>query len=261
MGLDSSADFDLFIQKLKVKTGLNLELYKRPQMERRLNSLRINKGFRSFAEFYNALCQTSGLFLELIDKLTINVTEFYRNAERWDVLSSKVLPELLARTSRLKVWSAACSTGEEPYTLALTLGRFLNLTDISICATDLDQVVLEKARRGRYTQESVKAVPRDRLDTYFRLEQGQYVVREELKKCIKFYQHNLLADKYESGYDLITCRNVMIYFTEEAKEQIFIKFHEALKPGGYLFVGAAEQIMSPSKYGFVSTDTFFYKKL
>jgi len=143
----------------------------------------------------------------------------------------------------------------------MVLSSHVPLRDISILATDLDAGVLERAKVGLYQERSLKEVPKSILDKYFVNEGQHYQVKDEIKKTVQFKQQNLLSDPYGSGFDLIVCRNVMIYFTEEAKDQIYTEFSKALKPGGILFVGSTEQIFNPSKYGFESEETFFYRKL
>lgn len=254
------ADYQAFIGNIKRKTGIDLSLYKESQMKRRLTSLYEKKGFRNFNDFYTAIHQDKEMLEEFLDRMTINVSEFYRNAQRWEVLEKTIFPRLLSKNKRLKIWSAACSTGEEPYSLAMVLSTHLPLKDISIFATDLDHGALEKARIGLYPARALKEAPKAVVDKYFVNEASYYQVKDEVKRTVTFKQQNLLNDRYDKGYDLIVCRNVMIYFTEEAKDEIYMKFAEALKPGGILFVGSTEQIFNPSKYGLESIETFFYQK-
>ncbi|EGQ27568.1 MULTISPECIES: CheR family methyltransferase [Sporosarcina] len=254
------SDYSILIQGIKRKTGIDLSLYKEAQMKRRLTSLYEKKGFRDFREYFEAIQSDKEMLDEFLDRMTINVSEFYRNAIRWNVLENKILPQLLEKNKRLKVWSAACSTGEEPYSLAMVMATHIPLRDISILATDLDAGVINRAKVGLYGERSLKEVPKSIVSKYFVKEGQSYQVVEEIKKTVTFKQHNLLEDRYDSNYDLIVCRNVMIYFTEEAKDQIYTNFSKALKPGGVLFVGSTEQIFNPEKYNFESVDTFFYRK-
>lgn len=258
MGL---TDYTDFIQKINKKTGIDLSLYKEAQMKRRLTSLYEKRGFKNFNDYYLAIHNDKQLLDEFLDRMTINVSEFYRNSQRWDVLDKKIFPMLLSANKKLKIWSAACSTGEEPYSLAMVLSSHSPLKDISILATDLDSGVLERARVGLYSERSLKEVPKVILNKYFINEGQHYQVKDEIKKTVQFKQQNLLNDPYGTGFDLIVCRNVMIYFTEEAKDQIYQGFSKALRPGGVLFVGSTEQIFNPSKYGFESEETFFYRKI
>ncbi|WP_068775401.1 protein-glutamate O-methyltransferase CheR [Paenibacillus sp. FJAT-26967] len=253
-------DFPLFIRKIKEFTSIDLALYKEAQMKRRLTTLRTKKGYDTFLAYYEALTKDKALFHEFLDRMTINVSEFWRNPNRWEVLESKFLPELRAVSRNLKVWSAACSTGEEPYTLAMILAQQGALRDTSVLATDIDDGAIEKARRGIYVERSLKDVPAAYVQTYFKQEQTVYHIADELKKAVRFQKQNLLEDRFDSGFDLIICRNVIIYFTEEAKDRLYQKFSKALKPGGILFVGSTEQIFSPAQYDLEPADTFFYRK-
>ncbi|WP_127494156.1 CheR family methyltransferase [Paenibacillus glycanilyticus] len=254
-------DFDLFIQRMKAKTNIDLSQYKEAQMKRRLTTLRQKHGYQTFEAYWKAIEQDRSLLNEFLDRMTINVSEFWRNPNRWEVLQSHFLPEMLQRGEKLKVWSAACSTGEEPYTIAMILSELDALAKTFLLATDLDSVVLQKAKEGQYLERSLRDVPAAYRQKYFEPDHGMYAVSDKLKNAITFKQQNLLYDSFEQSFDLIVCRNVMIYFTEEAKHLLYQKFASALRPGGLLFVGSTEQIFSPSQYGFESADTFFYRRI
>ncbi|MED3660631.1 protein-glutamate O-methyltransferase CheR [Ureibacillus sp. FSL K6-8385] len=253
-------DYERFIAGIKKLTGIDLSLYKEAQMKRRLTSLYEKKGYHNFVEFLRGIEKDKSLMNEFLDRMTINVSEFYRNAKRWEVLQNKILPKLLERNKRLKIWSAACSTGEEPYTIAMVLSNFLPLSDIKILATDIDENCLQKAKIGVYPERSLNEVPPDIKAKYFIREGQFYRVKEEIKHTVAFRKHNLLSDPYEKNFDLIVCRNVMIYFTEEAKDYIYQEFSKSLRPGGILFVGSTEQIFNPARYDLEVEDTFFYRK-
>jgi len=259
---DSGADpdFNGFIASFKRLTGIDLSLYKEAQMKRRLTTLRQRRGYATFASYYQAVAQDKELLAELLDRMTINVSEFWRNPNRWEVLESRFLTEMLQTSRRLKCWSAACSTGEEPYSLAMILARKGALAESKLLATDIDDNALSKAKLGVYHERSVKDVPREYVDKYFKRSGESYYVSDELKRGVTFAKGNLLTDAFESNFDLIICRNVMIYFTEDAKTLLYQKFAKALRPGGILFVGSTEQIFSPGQYGLASADTFFYRK-
>ncbi|QKS71094.1 protein-glutamate O-methyltransferase CheR [Paenalkalicoccus suaedae] len=254
-------DYQDFIQKIYKRTGIDLSLYKEAQMKRRLTSLREKRGFDTFQGYYNGLVEDNRLFEEFLDRMTINVSEFFRNKQRWDILDKKIVPKLLENKGSLKVWSAACSTGEEPYTLSILLRQHVSPQSFTIQASDLDQSILERAKKGFYPDRSLKEVNPSYLSTYFEKEPLGYKVKPEIQKPITFKKHNLLADSFDRGFDLIVCRNVMIYFTEDAKVKLYHKFSEALRPGGILFVGSTEQIFNPQQYKLETEDTFFYKKM
>ncbi|RSD26500.1 CheR family methyltransferase [Mesobacillus subterraneus] len=253
-------DYENFISKIYQKTGINLALYKEAQMKRRLTSLYQKKGYSSFQEFFQALNNDQQLMNEFLDRMTINVSEFYRNAKRWEVLEKSILPELLRKNSNPKIWSAACSTGEEPYTLAMVLSKQMPLSRVQIVATDIDENVIAKAKLGVYSERSLNEVPKEMVQKYFKQDGAYFAVADEIKKTVTFRKQNLLADNFGGPFDLIVCRNVLIYFTEDAKESIYRKFSGALRTGGILFVGSTEQIFNPATYDFETADTFFYRK-
>ncbi|MGM0828139.1 MAG: CheR family methyltransferase [Bacillota bacterium] len=256
-----SNDYLEFIQGIKRKTGIDLSLYKEAQMKRRLTALYEKKGCGSFQEFYNKLNRDSEEMEEFLDRMTINVSEFYRNYKRWEVLENKILPRLLQENKSLKIWSAACSTGEEPYTIAMMLSEHMTLSGRTITATDIDKNAIQRARNGLYPERSLNEVPSVMRARYFTQEGTLFKLNEEIRRNVTFKQQNLLSDQFEGNYDLIVCRNVLIYFTEEAKNLLYKKFNASLRPGGVLFVGSTEQIFNPSQYGFETEDTFFYKKI
>jgi chemotaxis protein methyltransferase CheR len=253
-------DYVQFIKKVKDNLSLDLSNYKETQMKRRLTSLMLKRGFETFATYYNALLNDKDLMNEFLDRVTINVSEFWRNPNRWTVLEQRFIPELLRHSPRLKCWSAACSTGEEPYTLAMILNE-KGVVSPDILAMDIDDTVLRKAQVGEYPDRSVRDVPPPYLKKYFSESNQQYKVTDTLKRMIRFKKGNLLLDRFEQDFDLIICRNVMIYFTEEAKTNLYHKFSNALRPGGLLFVGSTEQIFSPAQYKLETVDSFFYRKL
>lgn len=243
-------------------SNIDLSLYKEAQMKRRIDNFVSKYRIHTYAEFLALLKSDSEVYDKFVAYLTINVSEFYRNPVQWNTLETIVLPKLFSkRGNRLKVWSAACSTGDEPYSLAMVLAEFVPLNQIEIIATDIDNEVLEKAKKGYYPEKSVKGLPKKYQDKYIQNDgHGMVKVSDKLKSCIKFKQHNLLRDPYPKGMDLIVCRNVMIYFTDEAKDGIYKKFSDSLVTGGVLFVGSTEQIIGAAQYGFTGLKSFFYEK-
>lgn len=253
-------DYLGFIRDIKKHTGIDLAQYKEAQMKRRLTTLRTKNGYTTFADFFTAMMENKSLFYEFLDRMTINVSEFWRNPNRWEVLRDQILPALAKGKPRLKVWSAACSTGEEPYTLSMILADLGLFDKTYLLASDIDDGALAKAAEGLYLERSLKDVPPDVVKRYFKPDGAMFRFDDRLKKGVTFKKQNLLLDQFEEGFDLIVCRNVMIYFTEEAKQNLYYKFSKALRPGGILFVGSTEQIFSPGTYGLESSETFFYRK-
>ena len=255
-----SVDYEQFVSQINLKTGIDLALYKETQMKRRLTSLYEKRGYTSFNEYFQAINSDRELLYEFLDRMTINVSEFYRNYKRWEVLEKNILPKILQQANAPKIWSAACSTGEEPYTMVMILSKYLPLNKIHILATDIDEKAIARAKLGLYPERSLNELPHDMKRKYFTKEGSQYQISDEIKKAVTFKKHNLLADSFGGPFDLIICRNVLIYFTEEAKDILYHKFSNALNPSGILFVGSTEQIFNVGKYGFEVEDTFFYKK-
>ncbi|MED1204996.1 CheR family methyltransferase [Heyndrickxia acidicola] len=254
-------DYQQFSVQVLKKTGIDLSLYKEGQMKRRLATLYEKRGFDSFQEYFKEMNSSTLLLNEFLDRITINVTEFFRNAQRWSVLENKILPRLIAENKPLKIWSAASSTGEEPYTLAMILSNYLPGSQFSILATDIDNLAIQRAREGVYQERSLSEVPVGMKKKYFQQDGSLYRISPEIKRLVTFKQHNLLAEPFDYPFDLIICRNVLIYFTEEAKTLLYRKFSESLRPGGSLFVGSTEQIFTPREYNLEIEDTFFYKRL
>lgn len=254
-------DYISFITKMHQKLGLDLSLYKEAQMKRRLTSLRDKRGFSDFDMYYNGIQKDKALLEEFVDRITINVSEFYRNPARWKVLEQNVIPELIKEKKVLHIWSAACSTGEEPYSLLMLFQDHFPGIKVKITATDIDEKILKRAQQGIYKPQSLKDLPEEKKSKYFIFKDGLYFINNDLKKQVTFKKHNLLNDPYPTNIDMIVCRNVLIYFTDPAKDLVYKAFSKALSPGGMLFVGSTEQIFNPQDYALELYDTFFYRKL
>ncbi len=249
-----------FIGKINEIYDIDLSLYKEAQMKRRITSLRNKHGFDNFFYYFKAIQEEQDLLEEFLKRITINVSEFYRNPRRWDVLKGKVIPLLTKDKKSITIWSAACSTGEEPYSLAMLLTDYFSGVKFKILATDLDELILSKAKQGIYYENSLKEVPDFQKSKYFVQKNDEFHIDDHLKKNIVFKRHDLLKDPYPSNVDLIVCRNVLIYFTEEAKKMVYGKLSRALNNEGVLFIGSTEQIFEPIKYDLQILDTFFYHK-
>lgn len=255
-------DYEVFKQKVYKLTKIDLSYYKERQMKRRIDALIAKSKVSNYEEYLHLLQTDQEKLEEFVAYLTINVSEFYRNPDQWRLLENEMFPYLFERFgNRIKIWSAACSTGDEPYTLVMLLAKFIPMNQIKIIATDIDKQILEKARVGLYDEKSLRGLPGEYISKYFtKIGSRSYQISEDVKKCVEFQQHNLLRDPYPADCNLIVCRNVMIYFTEEAKKEIYIKFCNSLKKDGLLFVGSTEQIIAPNEVGFTSFKSFFYKK-
>ena len=254
-------DWDLFKKKLNAKTGIDLHLYKEPQMRRRIGNLVTRSDLKTFCAYFDDVSADKEKFADFIEYLTINVSEFFRNPDKFDIVEKDVLPMLLKQSPKLNIWSAGCSIGAEPYTLAIILKELTPNVRHRILASDLDVEILAKAKRGIYTDTEIKAMRPDRKAKYFtKTADGKFEINPEIKSMVEFRQHNLLKDPYEKNFHLIVNRNVVIYFTDEAKTQMYTGFFNSLVPGGILFVGATESILNYRQIGFQSYKAFFYKK-
>ncbi len=243
-------------------SGIDLNSYKEAQMKRRINNFITKSGAGSYRSFISLLKRDKKIYNDFVTHLTINVSEFYRNPGQWETLKTKIFPELIRRFGKkISIWSAACSTGDEPYSLAMVMSELLEPHQFEILATDLDKEVLEKAKRGVYTEKSVKGLPGEYREKYM-VQDGPGFVRvsDQLKSRITFRQMDLLKDLYPRRIHLLVCRNVLIYFTDTTKAEIYRKFANSLLQGGILFVGSTEQIIGAKQFGFQGIESFFYQK-
>ena len=253
-------DWEQFKQKLFAKSSIDLNQYKPAQMQRRIGNFMTRHGAPDYASFFRMIDADPKMYKNFIDYLTINVTEFFRTPEKFVELEEKVIPQLLSASPKLNIWSAGCSTGAEPYSLAMIMNEKAPNAKHRILASDLDLEMLAKAKQGAYAPGDLKNIPKARIDKYFNFVKDEYQIKDEMKGKIEFVQHNLLLDKFETGFDLILCRNVVIYFTEEAKDALYRRFFAALKPGGVFFVGGTEAILNFRDIGFQHYLPFFYRK-
>lgn len=254
-------EYKVFQDKIMETCGFDLSCYKEKQIQRRLGAALVRSGYTSLKEYWVTLEKDPEMRRALMDFLTINVSNFFRNAERFDDLQARILPELLTTRKVLKVWSAGCSAGQEPYSIAIILKELTPATRHYILATDVSKAMLRVAKKGVYIEEDMKEVKPLILSKYFTKETGKYILNSSIKEMVQFKAHNLLSDPYETDFDLIICRNVMIYFTDEAKSRVFTGFYNSLRPGGVLFIGGTETLMSAPMYGFKLIAPFLYRKV
>lgn len=250
-----------FQKRIYRQFGLNLEGYKEKQLRRRITSLMQSLGINDFNRYFELLVKEEEELLRFLDKVTINVSEFFRNPDIFKVLETKIFPELLKENSRLKIWSAACSNGSEPYSIAIMLDELTPGVRHQIEGTDIDKKILEAAQKGFFEERFLKNVSPQRLQRYFKPQDKGYLLNDEIRSRVQFRHHDLLEDAYGRGYDLIVCRNVTIYFTMEAQDLLYRKFSEALAPGGYLFIGATENMLRYRELGYEKVMPWFYRRI
>jgi len=258
-----SADFEAFRRRAYQLTGLDLTSYKAPQMHRRLSSLLVRLQIKSFAEYGRVLESDAQRRQEFKDYVTINVSEFFRDVDRFTDLERRVLPALLEGGAALRIWSAGCSMGAEPYSMAIILRELAPGRAHSILATDVDRTILDRAQAGGgYLPSDLRNTSPERLARWFvDGRDNKYAIAPAVRPMIRWETHDLLRDPFPAGpFDLIACRNVVIYFTEDAKDRIYQGFVRSLRPGGVLFVGGTEAIMRPQAVGLSVLGPGFYRK-
>lgn len=254
-------DYEYFKKEILKLTQIDLNAYKEKQMKRRIDTLIGKSGVTGYDAYVKLIRENKTRFDEFVNYLTINVSEFYRNPDQWKLMDEEIIPELVKKFGiNLKIWSAACSTGDEPYSLVMALSRHIPLKQIRIFATDIDKQVIEKAKIGLYAEKSIASVPADLKQKYFTKVGPSYKISDEIKARVEFKEHNLLKDTYPTGQHLIVCRNVLIYFTDEAKDEVFQKYYSSLAQGGILFIGSTEQIINHKEIGYRRKSSFFYEK-
>ena len=253
-------DFKPLEQWVLRELGIDLTAYKSNQLQRRISSLMSRVGVNTIEEYIRVLKTDLTQRQKFIDYLTINVTEFFRNPEIFDEFE-KVIKKYLDYKNPLKIWSAACSIGAEPYSLAMMLNESTPNVNHKIIATDIDNTILDKAKKGEYSEQEVKTIPKTLMNKYFQKEGNNYLINNNIKRMVSFKRHDLILDNYDNNFDVIVCRNVVIYFNQDVKDKIYDKFSKSLKKGGILFVGATESIYNYKAFDFEKVSTFIYRKL
>ncbi|MDR1452260.1 MAG: protein-glutamate O-methyltransferase CheR [Helicobacteraceae bacterium] len=249
-------EFKLFQDYVYKNVGISLADHKITLVQGRLSKRLRALGLNSYQEYYDyMIADRSGEEeYHLISAISTNVTQFFRESSQWDFLKEE-LPNILSKKEdkRLRIWSAACSSGEEPYSLSMFLHSNMRDSaqwDISILATDISRRVLSKAEKGVYEEKDMQGVQRNALSLYFTIEKNEagdniYRVTDQIKKPITFKMFNLVYDSfsaYASRFDVIFCRNVMIYFDAETQRRLISHYHKALLDNGLLFVGHSESL-------------------
>lgn len=249
-----------FLRQVKRLTGIDLAAYKSQQMRRRLGTVMARNRVANLYE-YAKLLERPEKLQEFMDFFTINVSEFFRIPDKFQYLATSIVPGLMTRGGEFRIWSAGCSNGAEPYSLAIMMDEIAPFGRWSILATDVDRTTLARAQRGDcYSAGDLRNVSAKRLSRYFDKDGDGYSVKDSIKRRVRFAVHDLLKDPYQQGFHLIVCRHVVIYFTEDAKDAIYSKFWGSLVDGGVLFLGGTEIIPQARGTGFESVSVSFYRK-
>ena len=263
----SEEEFAKFAKLVYEESGIYMKDSKITMLSNRLRKRLSVLSMNEFQEYYEYLQKLSGdskkkEYEELLDVVSTNETYFFRNERQFDALREVCLPELakVKKDKKITIWSAACSTGEEPYTIAvcvLECMKYLQGFNIEIMATDIAYSVLEFAKKGRYSGRRIERVSPEYLEKYFILEdkeKGIYRVKDELKKITKFCNLNFFKDPFPKNIDIIFCRNVMIYFDKEHQKRLVADFYKSINDYGYFFIGHSETLHMIS-------EDFMYEKI
>jgi chemotaxis protein methyltransferase CheR len=255
-------DFAALCEAVRTICGVDLSQYKRAQMERRVRTWTERRGTPDLTEYGKRLRREPQELDAFLDRVTINVSHLWRHEEQFEVLRNAILPELAAKGSRARMWSAGSSYGAEAYTIAAVCREAAPGLRVEIDGTDLDKRMVARAKEGRFSAEDARTSPRPLLERHFTpLPGGAWEARPELKRMLRFQTGDLLRMPVPSGrYDVIFCRNTVIYFTEEVRDALHERLVKALAPGGYLVVGTSERVADPRGLGLTSPFHFVYRK-
>jgi chemotaxis protein methyltransferase CheR len=254
-------DYIVFCEGLRKICGVDLSQYKRPQMERRLRSFFDRKGFSRLSDCLEVLRSDRAELDALLDRVTINVSQLWRHPEQWGRLEQSVLPEL-ARGGQVRAWSAGCSYGAEAFTLAALCDKVIPTSRVKIMGTDIDRRMIERAKAGVFSFDDARGVRDDEMERGFERVPDGWRAREELRRMTDFQLGDLLRlQTRAASHDLIMCRNTVIYFAEAIRDELHERLAHALRPGGYLVVGATERVSRPAELGLEMAHPFIYRKM
>ena len=254
-------EFSYLKKKIREFTKFDLENYGSSQMIRRLDGF-LSRSKVDNVEHYCQLLEKDVQEREKLQNfLTINVSEFFRDVPHFKILQEKILPSMLQRNLKLNIWSAGCSNGSEIYSVAIILNQLSPYRTHRLLATDIDTNIIKMAKAGGpYKAADIRNIPKDKVDKYFNTIEDAYWIKEDLRKKVEFKQNDLTLDNCEDSFDLIICRNVVIYFSDETKKMLRRKFLGALKNNGVLFIGATETMLDINDLKIQRIYPCFYQK-
>lgn len=260
--MDDQREYKEFTEEIFRLTSIPLHLYRENQVRRRVTLWMSFLGIQTFGEYLSYLKSNPKALDEFKKKFTINVSEFFRNPELFEELQ-KYIPELAKKTDVLKIYSAGCSVGAEAYTVAIILNEYFKGVKYHIWGLDIDDGALEKAKIGIYTKDFFKSAKAQLLEKYFKKSPDEkYQVNDDVKQNTTFMSGDLiLGEPPRLDFDIVLCRNVVIYFDEEAKEKVYANLSKSLKLGGILFVGATERVFNARRFSLEYVSSFIYKKV
>jgi chemotaxis protein methyltransferase CheR len=260
--LTKADDYTTLCEGVRKLTGIDLLQYKRGQMERRIRTFAQKQGETDLAAYLKVLQRDKTHLDEFLDRVTINVSQLWRNPEQWTLLGTTILPELAAEGGRVRAWSAGCSYGAEAYTLAAVASAAIPRARVTIKGTDIDPRMVERARKGEFSAEDARSAPAAEMTRWFeRTDSGGWRGRPELKRLVSFETGDLLLSRVpQAAYDLVLCRNTVIYFNEPVRDALHERLVQSLRPGGVLMIGSTERVTKPRELGLQPTHPFVYRK-
>jgi chemotaxis protein methyltransferase CheR len=257
----SDADFEQYRNLIYAESGITFTPTNRSILESRLKERQREKGFDSVKTYYKDITGCKEELKVFLDSITTNLTRFFRNQAQFDALEKFVVPELINNIKKtssgtIKFWSAGCSTGEEPFTIAMLMSEILPPSwNYEILASDISLKCLMTAKEGFYSDSKIVGIPDDYLKKYFDKVDGGYKIRAEILSKIKFDYHNLKNDAGQRNFDIVFCRNVIIYFDEAAQKAVINRFWEAMASKSFLFIGHSESLFGmDTKFEFLKTE-------
>ncbi|MFW5984712.1 MAG: CheR family methyltransferase [Halanaerobiaceae bacterium] len=257
-------EFNEFKEKAIKVLNLNLNGYKIKRVKRRTDSLMKRHNIDNYQECLTKITNDVNFRSTYLNHLTINTTEFFRNPKNFTYLKEEIFPELLDKYNKIKIWSAPCANGAEPYTLAIILQELgVNPRKYEILASDIDSEILNTARQGIYDKKALKNAPQGTISKYFKKAKGEnnkYEIKNSVKQQVHFEEKDLIKGSYQKKWHLILCRNFFIYLTRDLKDKLTQKFVDSLYDNTLLFLGNTEFIFNPQKYGLKKEQMSFYRK-
>jgi chemotaxis protein methyltransferase CheR len=250
-----------FCEAIRRICAIDLLQYKRGQMERRIRTFMTTRGHASLGEYVKVLRADRTELEAFLDRVTINVSQLWRHPEQFETLERHVLPEL-AEKGRIRAWSAGCSYGAEAFTLAAVCKSTVPRANVTITGVDIDPRMVERAREGRFSVEDARSAPPEALTRWFERDGDDFVARRELKTLVRFETGDLLRMPFPEGrYDLVLCRNTVIYFTEDVRDALHERLARSLRPGGYFLIGSTERVSQTASVGLEVVRPFLYRKV
>ena len=269
--IDEGEDLNQILENINKQTGYDFREYRKStiirRVKRRMNTVKVP----TYKDYLNVLETKNDEYKNLIDDLTINVTDFFRDPEVFEILEENVFPQIIdtkkqINQNNIKVWCIGCATGEEVYSIAISLNEFLLRNTgnfiFSVLGTDIDSKCIERAISGKYSYSAISKIENKLLEKYFHQDDKSCFIKDDIKKFVKFEKHDLIQDEIQYSFDLILCRNLLIYFLRELQEKVLVKMCNILNQDGFLVLGKSEALIGcvQGKFKVIDKHWRIYKK-